>query len=57
MRAGPSVLGPRLLLREIFMVGPYLLSPLGAGIALQELITQVILWFDHLVWKYEHIIW
>ena len=37
----PTVLDLRLLFRELFMVGPYLLSLLDAGIALQGPITQV----------------
>ena len=37
----PTVLDPRLLFRKLFTVGPYLLSLLDAGIALQGLITQV----------------
>ena len=37
----PQVLYLRLLFRKLFMVGPYLLSLLDAGIALQGLITQV----------------
>ena len=37
----PAVLYLRLLFRKLFMVGPYLLSLLDAGIALQGLITQV----------------
>ena len=40
----PMVLDLRLLFRKLYyMVGPYLLSPLDAGIALQGLITQVVL--------------
>ena len=38
----PTVLDLRLLFRELFMVGPYLLSLLDAGMALQGLITQVV---------------
>ena len=37
-----TVLDPRLLFRKLFMVGPYLLSLLDAGIALQGLITLVV---------------
>ena len=37
----PTVLDLRLLFRKLLMVGPYLLSLLDAGIALQGLITQV----------------
>ena len=37
----PTVLDLRLLFRKLFMVGPYLLPLLDAGIALQGLITQV----------------
>ena len=37
----PTVLDLRLLFRKLFTVGPYLLSLLDAGIALQGLITQV----------------
>ena len=37
----PTMLDLRLLFRKLFMVGPYLLSLLDAGIALQGLITQV----------------
>ena len=40
----PTVLDLRLLSRKLFMVGPYLLSLLDAGIALQGLITQVATW-------------
>ena len=37
----PTVLDLRLLFRKLFIDGPYLLSLLDAGIALQGLITQV----------------
>ena len=37
-----AVLDFRLLLRKLFIAGPYLLSSLDAGIALQGLITQVL---------------
>ena len=37
----PTVLYLCLLLSKLFMVGPYLLSLLDVGIALQGLITQV----------------
>ena len=38
----PTVLDLRLLFRKLFVAGLYLLSLLDAGIALQGLITQVI---------------
>ena len=47
----PTVLDLHLLFSKIFMVGPYLLSSLGAGIALQGLIPQVIITHTKAGWR------